>query len=1008
MSFVTRTVVPLLLLFASAPQAASLYVTSDTALNPAATSCTLGSPCHINDAIRIAESNAADDMVILVSPSTFTGAAYYTYNPDPSDVDRDFGIRVDSGAGLFDGNGSYLTISMSSRHGDLSVSGIQIRNSAGDYREGPAYVPRWNSALSIESDSGDVSIQQVTLWDNTRQQIPGAHHATAGARVQTLAGSVTVEDSLFLENRPGALRVAAEHVTLTDNNFLANQVAPADSEGQGAVRIDASTVDIEGNNFSGNRCAGRYYAAGLSINFEPDIPSGTLNSRIVDNRFLNNAGISCSGGLYLDGSRSTNSPTFVTRIDVDGNQFARNDSTDAPGAGIYALMREKTRLLLRNNVIYDNETLDGPGSGSLGGSAIDATVTQDAQLHLINNTITGNRLALAQTTGAAVNLFAGSLDSEVNVYNNIIWGNPTTVSDQSISDLQINGDINASVIVRNNDYAVYNFYNDAPGSGLVVQNNLTTDPGFVDAVNADFHLDASSTLIDVGSLAPVHLPTIDMDGQNRVQSVSVDIGADEVSGVTRRLVTLTKLGTGDGSVSSVPSGLACGVGCSSNSGNFDLGTTIGLLAVADTDSVFVGWGGDCAGTNAGTQLAINSPSHSCTAEFQPRLYRITITAAGPETGSVGSSFGPALNWFYPVGGNQRVVEGIPPGTSVTVNGLVSDPNVGHVFLDDCEAQGGVLGGQASGQATCTFNNISQDHAMRVNFNSGVVLFPFRTLSIAKSGLGNGSIVSTPSGIDCGATCSQGFFVDSNVSLTATPDGQSIFAGWSGDCPAGAGSVLITMDAAKSCTAEFIRAYNVDFSFSGSGSGNFADVYRAVGTQYPQWGIQYGARYPDGATLQFQANGNDSAVTFSGCDVPGLGMVLTGNGTSSASCSIGSLTQNLSIGITYSPNQSLLTVSASGTGDGSVSTDIGGIAFNFPATSAMSSQLTHGSNEVIRATGSAGATVHWTGCTGPGANIIGQGTTSSSCQIGIYQPTSVGVEFRSVTDPGSLIFRNGFE
>ena len=43
-----------------------------------------------------------------------------------------------------------------------------------------------------------------------------------------------------------------------------------------------------------------------------------------------------------------------------------------------------------------------------------------------------------------------------------------------------------------------------------------------------------------------------------------------------------------------------------------------------------------------------------------------------------------------------------------------------------------------------------------------------------------------------------------VSLTATPDANSVFAGWSGAC-AGMGTCTVTMDAVKAVTATFNRA-----------------------------------------------------------------------------------------------------------------------------------------------------------------------------------------------------------
>jgi hypothetical protein len=52
-----------------------------------------------------------------------------------------------------------------------------------------------------------------------------------------------------------------------------------------------------------------------------------------------------------------------------------------------------------------------------------------------------------------------------------------------------------------------------------------------------------------------------------------------------------------------------------------------------------------------------------------------------------------------------------------------------------------------------------------------------TLSISETGAGSGTITSSPSGIDCGTTCSTEFDLGSEVTLTATPNPNSYLIGW---------------------------------------------------------------------------------------------------------------------------------------------------------------------------------------------------------------------------------------
>lgn len=74
-----------------------------------------------------------------------------------------------------------------------------------------------------------------------------------------------------------------------------------------------------------------------------------------------------------------------------------------------------------------------------------------------------------------------------------------------------------------------------------------------------------------------------------------------------------------------------------------------------------------------------------------------------------------------------------------------------------------------------------------------------TLNVSKNG--SGSISSSPSGINCGSTCSSSYTSGTQVSLYAIPASGYTFNGWSGNC-AGSGACTVTMDSNKSITANF--------------------------------------------------------------------------------------------------------------------------------------------------------------------------------------------------------------
>jgi hypothetical protein len=77
----------------------------------------------------------------------------------------------------------------------------------------------------------------------------------------------------------------------------------------------------------------------------------------------------------------------------------------------------------------------------------------------------------------------------------------------------------------------------------------------------------------------------------------------------------------------------------------------------------------------------------------------------------------------------------------------------------------------------------------------------QNLTVAKGGAGSGTVTSSPSGIDCGADCTEPYTTGDTVTLTATPASGSNFTGWSGACT-GTGSCQLTTDTAKTLTATF--------------------------------------------------------------------------------------------------------------------------------------------------------------------------------------------------------------
>jgi hypothetical protein len=78
------------------------------------------------------------------------------------------------------------------------------------------------------------------------------------------------------------------------------------------------------------------------------------------------------------------------------------------------------------------------------------------------------------------------------------------------------------------------------------------------------------------------------------------------------------------------------------------------------------------------------------------------------------------------------------------------------------------------------------------------------LTVIGKGNGTGTVVSSPSAINCGSTCATTFAAGTTVTLTAQPSPGSSFSGWSGAC-SGTGSCSVSMSADRSVTATFKKS-----------------------------------------------------------------------------------------------------------------------------------------------------------------------------------------------------------
>jgi predicted lipoprotein with Yx(FWY)xxD motif len=107
----------------------------------------------------------------------------------------------------------------------------------------------------------------------------------------------------------------------------------------------------------------------------------------------------------------------------------------------------------------------------------------------------------------------------------------------------------------------------------------------------------------------------------------------------------------------------------------------------------------------------------------------------------------------------------------------------------------------------TSGTFTSSSGERLNLTADIVLTgggpTQHTLTSTVAGTGSGAVQSSPAGIEaCSSTCSHAFDDGTKVTLSATPDGYSTFAGWSGGGCAGTGACEVTIGAETTVTATF--------------------------------------------------------------------------------------------------------------------------------------------------------------------------------------------------------------
>jgi hypothetical protein len=321
----------------------------------------------------------------------------------------------------------------------------------------------------------------------------------------------------------GALYVdTVGDVRVWANTFAGNTAARA---GGGATLVVCGLATVEGNVFSGNRLRSLIDSSpgrrGGGLSLEGLFCGATApRATQTDNRFTANiieagAGFSAGAGEAIAGLDvlSTNDRFVDNTIEAAAISPAEGGGpvVDRAGGGLW--VGGSNRLFEgRNLVAASNEIqLGGEGGGiflgpSAGGAGPSQGGVGGSALRLFDSTVVAN--VAAEGSG-----IAGGFAEDLTLHNGIVFGNTGAPSEI----LRFDGvrDVQFSDVCAGADPHV--------GAG-----NICADPQLVAPSAGDVHQTLASPTIDAGSDARVPAGlTQDYEGNGRILSARVDMGADE-------------------------------------------------------------------------------------------------------------------------------------------------------------------------------------------------------------------------------------------------------------------------------------------------------------------------------------------------------------------------------------------------------------------------------------------------------------------------------------------------
>ena len=388
-------------------------------------------------------------------------------------------------------------------------------------------------AVSIQVTTGNVSLAD-NLFGGTAVTDPNiAAHSPGAVAIQTNAGTVSVTGNTFTNNVAsigsnafgggGAISViATTALTFTGNVLTGNQSLMGGAGG--AATLLGQTIDLVGNTFRANSIGAEgpgnsvtNFGGGVAV-LGGGAATLTQSHNLFDSNTVHTATSSGSafdfggGGEWAQVTNITSfSDTFINNH-VDAG--AGGSTAVGGGLAVEGLGPNPNETVQATDLGASSNSVGAQGEGGgiyAGFSAGCFAPPCTTHMTLADSTVDSNSVG---SGGSGPGVAADPVTDVTKVVNSIVYGNTGTANQVVSGTLTVgySDSCNASG-------AAY------PGSG-----NICTDPKLANPAGNDLHETAASPSVDTGSnaLIPAGL-TVDFDGDARVQTLVVDMGADEFS-----------------------------------------------------------------------------------------------------------------------------------------------------------------------------------------------------------------------------------------------------------------------------------------------------------------------------------------------------------------------------------------------------------------------------------------------------------------------------------------------